>query len=100
MSSLHQERHESSLHREPDTPRDVEYDGLDHEEYGDPLVVGIVEVGAVKCCPPGAVTLRSGHESGLTEEFSAESEIVRMLSISRLNILVEDVRTVNNFLQP
>ena len=65
MSSLHQERHESSLHREPDTPRDVEYDGLDHEEYGDPLVVGVVEVGAVKCCPPGAVTLRSGHESGL-----------------------------------
>ena len=29
---------------------------LDHEKYGDPLVVSVVEVGAVEC-PPGAVTL-------------------------------------------
>ena len=35
---------------------------LDHEKYGDPLVVGVVEVGAVECSP-GTVALRSGNES-------------------------------------
>ena len=33
---------------------------LDHQEDGDPLVVRVVQVGAVEC-PPSTVTLPSGN---------------------------------------
>ena len=45
------ECHEAPLHGEPDTARDVEDDGLDHQEYGDPLVICVVQVGTVEILP-------------------------------------------------
>ena len=48
---LDKECHEAPLHGEPDTARDVEDDGLDHQEYRDPLVVGVVQVGTVEILP-------------------------------------------------
>ena len=45
---LDKECHEAPLHGEPDAARDVEDDSLDHQEYGDPLIVCVVQVGTVK----------------------------------------------------
>ena len=44
----HEEVHEAALEGEPDAPGHIEHQGLEQEVDGDPLVVGVEQVGVAK----------------------------------------------------
>ena len=55
----HEETHEAALQWEPDAARHVEQEGLEQEVDGDPLVVGVEQVGVAEIGPGvGALSLK------------------------------------------
>ena len=56
--ACHKKVHEAALQGEPEASRHVEQEGLDQEVDGDPLVVGVEQVGVAKIGPGvGALSL-------------------------------------------